>query len=106
MKPLTITTDPALRKVVKFHDLNDGRFAVDTEFDVQGIVDYNADVRAVNKTDWKGENMVGRIPMPIWQLLKMTHKALGLSKEESNAAMLRFLMDPDNSKFKVKSGRL
>jgi len=28
MKPLTITTDPALRKVVKFHYLNDMRFAV------------------------------------------------------------------------------
>jgi hypothetical protein len=106
MKPIILTADPNLQKVVKFHDLNDGRFAVDTEFNVEGILDYNADVRAVNKTNWKGENLVGRIPMPIWQALQYAWKAMNLSKAERHAALLRFLSDPDNAKFKVKSGRL
>lgn len=106
MKPITLSTDEQLQKVVRFHDLNDGRFAVDTVYDAQGIVDYNADVRAVNKTDWRGENLVGRIPMPVWQALQYAWRAMGLSKEERHAALKRFLTDPDNSKFRVKSGRL
>lgn len=106
MKPITITTDPALQKVVTFHDLNDGRFAVDTEYDVQDIVDYNAAVRAVNKNDWKGENLVGRIPMPMFQQLQMVWRGMKLSKEERHERLLKFISDPDYSDFKVKAGRL
>lgn len=107
MKPLTITTDPALRKVVKFHDLNDGRFAVDTVFDVQDIVDENERVRNAQPDGWKGrEHLVASIPMPIWQLLQDTWRALGLSKEEKQAALKSFLNDPDYSKYRTKYGRI
>lgn len=106
MNPITLTDDPELQKVVKFHDLNDGRFAVETVYDSQGIVDYNADIRAVNKTNWKGENLVGRIPMPMFQQLQMIWRGMKLSKEERHQRLLKFISDPDYSDFKVKAGRL
>jgi len=106
MRPITLSADPALQKVVKFHDLNDGRFAVDTVFDAQGIADYNADLRSVNKTDWQGWNFVASIPMPIYQALRTTWRVLGLSKQEQQAALKRFLNDPDNAKFRTKYGRV
>jgi len=107
MKPLIVTTDPATHKVVKFHDLNDGRFAVDTVFDVQDIVDENQRVLNSQPEGWKGrEHLVASIPMPIWQALRETWRLLGLSKQEQQAALKRFLEDPDNSKFRTKRGRL
>lgn len=107
MKPLTITTDEQLRKVVKFHDLNDGRFAVDTVFDVQDIVDENERVRNSQPDGWKGrEHLVASIPMPIWQLLQDTWRVLGLSKQEKQEALKRFVNDPDNAKFRTKYGRI
>lgn len=107
MKPLTISADPALQKVVQFHDLNDGRFAVDTVFDVEPIVDENTAVRNAQPDGWKGrEHLVASIPMPIWQALRMTWKALGLSTADQQAALKRWLNDPDNAKFRTKRGRL
>lgn len=107
MKPITISADPALQKVVQFHDLNDGRFAVDTIFDVQDIVDENTAIRTSQPEGWKGrEHLVASIPMPIYQALRMTWKALGLSTKEQQAALKRWLADPDNSKFRTKTGRL
>lgn len=106
MKPITLTADPALAKVAKFHDLNDGRFAVETVYDAQAVVDYNAAVRAANKKDWKGENLVGRVPMPMWQQLQMVWRGMKLSKEERHARLLKLLADPDYADFKVKAGRI
>src|SRR4029077_14846388 len=107
VKPITLSADPALHKVVKFHDLNDGQFAVDTVFDIQHIVDENTRVRNAQPDGWKGrEHLVASIPMPIWMALRMTWKVLGLSTQEQQAALKRFLMDPDNAKFRTKTGRL
>jgi len=107
MRPLTLTADPALQKVVQFHDLNDGRFAVDTVFDVERIVDENTAVRTSQPDGWKGrEHLVASIPMPIYQALRMTWQALGLSTQEKQQALKRFLNDPDNAKFRTKAGRL
>jgi hypothetical protein len=103
----TISADPALRKVVQFHDLHDGSFAVDTVFDVEDIIHENTAVRNAQPDGWKGrEHMVASIPMPIWQALRMTWKLLGLSTPEKQAALQRFLNDPDNAKFRTKTGRL
>lgn len=107
MKPLIVTTDPATQKVVKFHDLNDGRFAVDTVFNVEDILNENQRVLNSQPEDWKGrDHLVASIPMPIWQALRETWRLLGLSTEEKQAALKRFLMDPDNAKFRTKRGRL
>lgn len=107
MKPITLTTDAALQKVVKFHDLNDGSFAVDTVFDVEPILNENERLRNVQPDGWKGrEHLVASIPMPLWQALREVWRVLGLSKQERDAALTRFLNDPDNAKFRTKRGRL
>jgi hypothetical protein len=107
MKPITLSTDAALQKVVTFHDLNDGRFAVDTVFDVQAIVDENQRVLNSQPEGWKGrEHLVASIPMPIWQGLREAWRVMGLSTAEKQAALKRFLMDPDHAKFRTKTGRL
>lgn len=107
MKPVIVQTDDALQKVVKFHDLNDGSFAVDTIFDVQDVVDSATDLRNAAPSTWKGDfHFVASIPMPIYQALLATWRALKLSKEDRQAALKRFLHDPDNAKFRTKAGRL
>jgi len=107
MKPLTLTTDALTRKVVHFHDLNDGRFAVDTVFDVEPILDENARVRNVQPDGWKGrEHLVASIPMPIWQAMQTTWRQLGFSRQERDECLRRFLNDPENSRFRTKTGRL
>ena len=107
MRPLTLTADPALQKVSRFHDLNDGRFAVETLYDVEDLVERNTAIRNSQPDGWKGrEHFVASIPMPIYMALRMTWQALGLSRAERDAALHRFLQDPDNAKFRTKAGRL
>ena len=107
MNPLTISVDRQLQKVVKFHDLNDGRFAVDTVFDVQDVVDSATTIRNSQPDGWKGnEHLVAQIPMPIYMLLRMTWNALGLGYEERQKALKAFVNDPDNAKFRTKTGRI
>ncbi len=105
-REIPLWTDPWTKKEVSFHVLDEDTFAVDTQYDIQDVVDYNADVRAVNKTDWKGENLVGRIPIPMFQDLQRIWRGMGLSKEERHQRLLKFISDPDFSDFKVKAGRL
>lgn len=100
MKPLTLSADPALQKVVKFHDLNDGRFAVDTVYDVQDIVDHAQRIRNAQKADWKGENMVASIPMPLFMELRKQ----GIVQDK--AAFKRWLNNPDNALFRTKAGKV
>jgi len=107
MRPLPLRMDEALKKVVTFHDLNDERFAVHTEVDVEPILDENARVLTSQESGWKRkEHLVASIPMPIWQGLRQLWRDLKLSKIEQQAALHRFLNDPDNAKFRTKSGRL
>ena len=68
----TLTSDPNLQKVVRFHDLNDGRFAVETVYDAQQIVDHVHDMRMGQPAGYPSDvaNYVGSIPMPMWAELK------------------------------------
>jgi len=107
MKPITLSQDPKLHKVVQFHDLNDGQFAVETVFDVEPIVDENTAVRNMQAPGWKGsQHLVASIPMPIWAALRQAWKVQGLSYDERQQALHKWLNDPDNSKFRTKTGRL
>lgn len=107
MKPITLSSDELLQKVVKFHDLNDGRFAVETIYDAQQVKDANTYIRNEQPDHWRGnEHLVARIPMPLWQQLQTQWRAQGLSKAERHTALKKFLSDPDNSIFRTKSGRL
>lgn len=107
MKPITVSRDPLLQKVVKFHDLNDGRFAVETIYDAQQVKDANTYIRNDQPAGWKhNEHLVGRIPMVLWQQLQTKWKEQGLGYAERQRAMKAFLNDPDNAIFRTKSGRL
>jgi hypothetical protein len=107
MKPITLRTEDALQKVVKFHDLNDGRFAVDTEFDVQGIVDNAERIRNAQPDGWKAkEHWVASIPMPIYQGLLAEWRRLGYGYIERQAALHKWLNDPANAKFRTKRGKV
>lgn len=70
MSARTLSVDPALRKVVTFHDLHDGRFAVDTVFDAQDIADHVQTLRDVRPAT--GDRYLGSIPMPMWAELRRT----------------------------------
>lgn len=107
MKPIILTSDPALHKVVKFHDLNDGKFAVETVLDAQPIIEENTAVRNSQPDGWKGDmHLVASIPMPIYMAMVMAWKKLGFSTEQKQEALKHFLNDPDTSKFRTKRGRL
>lgn len=107
MKPITITRDEALQKVVQFHDLNDGRFAVDTIYDIQGIVDDCERIRNSQPSGWKaGTHLVGKIPMPILARLYMEWRARGYGYVERQAAIHAWLNERDHSKFSAKYGKL
>lgn len=107
MKPITISRDEALQKVVKFHDLNDGRFAVDTIYDIQGIVDDAQRISNSQPEGWKADqHLVAKIPMPIYQALLNEWKRLGFGYAERQAALHAWLNDPDHSRFRAKRGKL
>lgn len=70
-EPRILTVDPACHKVVRFHVLADGQFAVETVYDAQDIVDHAARVRNANPSGWnRSFNHVGCIPMPLHQQLR------------------------------------
>lgn len=107
MKPLTLSTDEALQKVVKFHDLNDGRFAVETLYDVQGIVDNAERIRNAQPEGWKkDEYWVASIPMPIYHAMLAEWRRLGFGYPERQAAIKAWVNDPNNAKFRTKRGKV
>ena len=107
MRPLILTRDPKLRKVSRFHDLNDGRFAVENLVDVEPIKDENTAVRNSQPSGWKGpQHLVASIPMPIYMGLVTAWRKQGLSYDERQKAMHKWLNDPSNSIFRTKTGRL
>lgn len=62
--PRTISWDPLTGKVVRFHSLSDGRFVVETVYDVQDVIDQAADIRSQQAPGWHGyHHHVGVVPM-------------------------------------------
>jgi hypothetical protein len=107
MRPLVLTSDPALQKVSRFHALADGSFAVENLVDVEPITDENHRVRNAQPSGWKGrEHLVASIPMPIYLGLVTAWRAQGLSYDERQRALHKWLNDPDHAMFRTKTGRL
>lgn len=100
MRPIHLRADPLLEKVVTLHDLNDGRFAVETRYNVEPLKDQNTALRNANKADWKGENWVASLPMPLWMALRQQ----GVIQDPKR--FKRWLNDPDNAMFRTKTGHL
>lgn len=84
-----------MQKVVRFHALADGRFAVESVYDVQDIVDRAARVRALQQSGWKGDtHCVGIIPMHMHQQMRADGR---IHDPKAIAAWLR-----EHSKFEIK----
>lgn len=62
----TLSHDPALQKVVRFHALADGTFAVETLYDTQDMVDLATRIRN-DEPKSKGDWHLGVVPMPMLQ---------------------------------------
>jgi hypothetical protein len=104
---LFLDSDPVTGRVRTFHALPDGRFAVDSAVDVEPILEENKDLARLQDTKWQdNDNLVARIPMPIYMALRKTWREQGLSALDRQRAMHRFLNDPDNKLFRVKAGKL
>ena len=61
--PRTLSWDPLTGKWVKFHSLADGRFVVETVYDIQALADQAADIRSQQSGNWHGmQHHVGIVP--------------------------------------------
>jgi hypothetical protein len=101
MTARTLSRDPLLQKVVRFHDLHDGQFAVETVYDAQQVKDANTVIRNAQPAGWKGhEHLVARLPMPLFQQLR----SQGIVQDPK--AWAKWLNDPDNAIFRTKTGRI
>ena len=104
---LLLDADPLTGRVRTFHALPDGRFAVASAVDVEPILEQNKDLAPLQGTTWKdNDNLVARIPMPIYMALRKTWREQGLSMLDRQHAMHQFLNDPDHRFFRVKAGTL
>ena len=104
---LHFDTDPLTGRVRKFHILPDDTYAISSAVDVEPVLEQNKDLAGLQDTRWKdNSNLVASIPGPIYQALLRKWREQGLSYEERQEALHRFLNDKDNSLFRVKTGRL
>ena len=104
---LLLDTDPLTGRVRTFHALPDGRFAVSSDVDVEPILEQNKDLAPLQGTKWKdSDNLVARIPMPIYMALRKTWREQGLSALDRQQAMHKFLNASENRLFRVKPGKL
>jgi hypothetical protein len=99
-EPRILARDRRTGKLVLFHVLGDDQYAVETRFDVQPVVDMCRDIRNAQPSGWKGgSHLVGQVPMPFWQRLRM-------DAPNDPDALKWWLRNPDHAKFRTKTGRL
>lgn len=94
--------DPVLKRTRTFHVTDEDEFVVASEHDVTDIVEFNRAARAASKrrAKWGEMTWVGQIPNAIfWDLWQK-----GIAQDDE--ALKKWLMDPDNSAFLVRDGRL
>lgn len=104
---LHFDTDPLTGRVRRFHVLPDETYAISSAVDVEPVLEANKDLAHLQDAKWKdNSNLVARIPSVVYQGLLRQWREQGLSYEERQQALHRFLNDKDNSLFRVKAGRL
>lgn len=100
-EPRILMRDRLTGKLVLFHTLPDGRFAVETRVDVQDIVDTATTMRNDAPAGWKGEmHYVAKLPMHLWQSLRTEGRVQEVKDFK------KWLNDPDHSKWRTKGGKL
>ncbi len=98
-----ISTNATIGQVQKMHFHEDGGITLETQQDVSAIVEANK--AAYNQVDeranWKGDmHRVGSVPMSIYYDLKRR----GILDDQ--AALKRWLNDPENQVFRTRPGRV
>lgn len=98
-----VSTDPLTRSQVLFQPESDGSaFTLIDQQDAGPIVAQNKLLQTMGPHDRKSEiRRVASIPLGVWQKLQDDWRAQGLSWEEKQVAMRRFLADPDNAAFRA-----
>lgn len=100
-EPRVLMRDKRTGKLVLFHVLPDGRFAVETRQDVEPILETNQVLRNAQSSGWKGDmHMVAKIDMPLWQSLRTE----GRIQEVKD--FKKWLNDSDHAKWRTKTGNL
>ena len=101
LEPRVLMRDRRTGKLVLFHVLPDGRFAVETRQDVEPILETNTALRNTQSPRWKGEmHYVAKLPMYLWQSLRTEGRV------QEVRDFKKWLNDPDHSKWRTKTGRL
>lgn len=100
-EPRVLARDRRTGKLVLFHELPDGRFAIESTMDVEPIFEANKVRQSAARSDWKGDSHhVAGIDMRVWQQLRQE----GRMQEQKDFS--KWLNDPDNSKWRSKRGRV
>lgn len=93
--------DPASKQIDTFHyDESDDRFHIATKQDVTDILDWNRFRQGEDTGRWGDVAHVARIDANTWDHLVRE----GIAHD--NDRLDKWLMDPDNRKFRTKLGRL
>lgn len=102
-----VSTDPLTSSRVLFQPESDGSaFTLIDQQDATPIVEQNKLLQNMGPHDRKsGVRRVASLPLNIWQQLQDTWRKQGLSWEDRQKAMRRFLADPDNAAFRTDTTR-
>jgi hypothetical protein len=101
MEPRILARDRRTGKLVLFHELANGSFVVETQYDVEDVIRSAQYLKSEETGNWQGDlYLVAQIPMPLHQQLQ----SAGITKDQ--AAFKKFLNNPDFAKFRTKTGRL
>jgi hypothetical protein len=106
---MILDRNPATKTTTVFHWLNDGdKYIVEEVQDASPILEANTRLRSsFDHHDRKSEmRWVGRIPLTVYFSMRRVWDKLGLSKEEKDRELIKFLNDSDNSKLRVDTTKL
>lgn len=98
-RPFSYDRETGIKTTFHYHE--DGGVSFEKTQDAEAILDLNRDTLNASPEGWKGDlHKVASIPIHIYQYLR----AEGILKDP--ARMKKWLNDPDNSKFRTKSGKI
>ena len=102
--------DPITKRTRTFHSNPEGtEYFIKSDFDVSDIVDANTAQFAMvdERAGWKGEmHRIASIPLHVMHELKLKNIIDPGGDVQDDAALLRWLNDPANRKFRTRPGHV
>lgn len=101
--------DPLTRTTETFHATDNGDgFVIQSQQDVTAIVEQNKILRNqfTGHNRKSGVRWVGRIPLDTLFHMKRLWRGMGMSREEQDRELLKFLNDSENSAWRVDTTKL